>query len=235
MVEHSTVNRQVVGSNPTWGVFSFFVLLCDSCETGGVSLTEQPSIPLPNNKQDWIELLYQPRAVATFNELRRSQGFESLDLSDSSFRGLNLSGINFSNCILHHCDFEETLLHDAVLVLADLGESECFGTQFFHADLTEADFSHCMMAQCVLEGVNAQEANFSHADLNQSSFLEADLSDALFEGATLNDTNFTGATLNGANFTDALMEFAILENTLHDEATTWSVYMPETVHLESDV
>jgi uncharacterized protein YjbI with pentapeptide repeats len=94
-------------------------------------MSDQKITSPPEDKQSWIELLYKPDSVGTFNELRRSQEFETLDLSESSFRGLNLSGINFSNCILHHCDFEETVLHDAVLVFAEFQESECFGTQFF--------------------------------------------------------------------------------------------------------
>jgi uncharacterized protein YjbI with pentapeptide repeats len=187
----------------------------------------QSSIVIPDSRQAWVDLLGSVNGVERFNNARRAQAYEPLNLSDVALRGLNLTGVNLTNCIMHNCDFEETLLHDAVLIFTEFNHSQCYGTQFFQADATEGSFLNCMMDQAQFIGATLAETNFSHADLNQASFQDAQAVDANFTGATLNDTNFTDANLCGCNFTDALMEFSILEGVQTNDRTRWSTHMPE--------
>ena len=46
-------------------------------------------------------------------------------------------------------------------------------------------------------------ADFSFAELTQSTFVEAHLWEANFVGAKLSDTSFARANIEGADFTDA--------------------------------
>ena len=182
--------------------------------------TPHPLSQLPLKEQLFQLILDPQQGVERFNQWRQNSGFHVLDLSDLDFTGCNLSGINFSNCNLLNCQFEETLLHEATLVFAVLTGSFCYNTQFFQANLIEADFKNCHLEGAIFTGADATEAEFTGSTFTNIQAQDANFTAATFTNATVRDVDFTGAILKQVDFTAATCaEYLQLETALYDETT----------------
>lgn len=139
-----------------------------------------------------------------WNEWRRSNPTEPIDLSGANLFKANLTGALLHKANLHDANLLEANLIGAILYEADLSEAFLKG-----ANLLEADFRGARLTNAVFEDANLYEADFSYATLTGANFIKAELTYA----------NFTHAVLNKANFSKATLEDTILEDAVLDEAS----------------
>ena len=106
-------------------------------------------------------------------------------------------------------DALEELNADKVpLVGVDASMAFLQGIHLRHANLLRADFSsadlrNSSLSECDLTLANLNSANFRGSDLQNAVLREADLRDADLNGATLANSDLTGARLDGADLRSA--------------------------------
>ncbi|MDR1607253.1 MAG: pentapeptide repeat-containing protein [Deltaproteobacteria bacterium] len=130
-----------------------------------------------------LELFVAPKAY--FSQTLLPKNLAGANLSQASFRSLNLAGGDLSLANLDGADFDQAHLRAANLR---------------GASLAKANFS-----ACDLTGLKGQEIQapglriMSCGDLGPSDFRGADLTDLLLSQTEANGANFQGATLDRAN------------------------------------
>lgn len=112
---------------------------------------------------------------------------EGADLYRSDFKLAILRGANLRNAKLENANLSEANLVEAILD---------------EANLRNADLSDAMLNGSLI-GIEAEQANFSRAQIHASNFTNANLVGALFHAAKLDYVDFRNANLRAADFTGA--------------------------------
>ena len=149
---------------------------------------------------------------------------QSAEMRNAILHDTILEGANMHNAILFYADLRKTLLRGADMTDAGLLNAKLAGVDLRGAILTLvnadfADFSHANLANVSLERAKLIGANFSGARLVGSTLFaarlvranlsDADLTDADFAEANLTNADLRGAVLDGAIFTGARLDSAI--------------------------
>lgn len=133
--------------------------------------------------------------------------FKELDLSEAVFNEADLRGADFSGATLREAKFNDANLSGANLEGADLREA------FFNrAILKRANLEEAFLRHALLKKANLEEANLEGADLLWAKLPEANLSGANLIGVKLYDADLSGAFLRNANLVGANLEEANLRD-----------------------
>jgi TIR domain/Pentapeptide repeats (8 copies) len=136
------------------------------------------------------------QGTAVWNEWRKRNPDEILDLTGANLSEANLRGANLRKAKLSGANFRK-----ANLSAANLSEANLRGANLRGANLSEA----------ALRGANLREADLHEADLGGAKLGEADLAWAKLYGANLRGANLVLADLNGADLGGAdLREASVL-------------------------
>jgi uncharacterized protein YjbI with pentapeptide repeats len=88
-------------------------------------------------------------------------------------------------------------------VLLSFGNNENKLTNFFGADLTDANLKHANLRKAYFRKAILKHANLANASLTHVNLIKADLSSAILKNADLNDAILSNANLEGADLSDA--------------------------------
>ena len=160
------------------------------------------------------------------------------DLSYAYLDTATCYGINFSNASLKGLSARKTDFFDsrynpsnfyhAVLVNANLDQSDLQQAKFTGANMSEASIQAANMQKCDMEGdanssaatlvnVNFNGTDLSSAYLNSVTFSKAFLKQTVFEHLTVSGTKFIDCILSGASFYNSeLQETSFNFSTLHN-------------------
>ena len=177
------------------------------------------------SKYEWLDLL-QEHGVAGFNQRRRQDGFNLIDLSGLDLSGMDLTGINLSQANLQGALLDFAILNEAVLVFSRFTNASLREAVLYMVEAPESDFSGCDLYQADFTGADLQECLMEGADAKEAKFLDANLNGAQLQRCYLNDADFTGASMCGTDFTEADMEWAILTGVRYSETTRWGNQRP---------
>lgn len=146
------------------------------------------------------------QAIVPKCSLNNSMSFEDCTLYKADFSQSDLRDVNFSNTYLHSADFS-----GAKMERADF--SECYGgyvdftgsggrqCEFRNAELPHAAFGRDDSNRPITHGFS--DADFSGADLFDSSFTQAIVDNGDFSNCRLIHSKFDETRLEGANFDNA--------------------------------
>jgi len=193
-------------------------------------------------------------AGATLNNSlfsRSRVNYTSFDLADMRNSCLNNclgKTPNFIGANLRQCEAKYTVITDANLSEANMELSNWQGSTLSFCDLTRVkaakihapwsnlmgtilkhgEFEFAVLGGCMMDGVQATEANFNRANLlgvsaragsfNESSFYYARLTAGIFVGADFTNADLTRAVLRVTSFFDARMDDAKMEAAVLDRA-----------------
>lgn len=179
-----------------------------------------------------------------FNEWRGNQRSSELDLSGADLSGKNLQGFNLSEANLEGANlrganlrqtrFQQASLKgaclcEAVMEGSSLEEADLVGADLSRANAQRARFNRSQMkgiicddtnfTKALLESVDAENARFvgailneaklnwinlKNADLRKSRFKNAELREASFEAANIAQADFFEANLTSVNLKDVV-------------------------------
>lgn len=119
-------------------------------------------------------------------------------------------------------------LTDAILIGADLSNAELTGARFENADLNDADLSDAILTETHFDGANLSGANLSRAflqraNLYQTNLTGSDLREARLVSASLVAANLSRAVLNNADLSWTDLSEAILNKASFYETDIWGV------------
>ncbi len=173
-----------------------------------------------------------------WNEWRKANNVQSIDLSHEDLRGhplyrYNLSGGDFTGTNLSGAYLLESSFVMANLNMAVLHEAQIGMAQFTKAILTETDFSGSKLNFSQIVDCDCRGAIFDHADLGGSVLINSDFSDASFVEASLMTTTMTGSRLiradlrncnmAGLNFTHADLSGADISGSRVFGVAAWGI------------
>jgi hypothetical protein len=129
--------------------------------------------------------------------------------------GASLRGLNFTEADLAGADLAEANLEGGILPRAHLGGAVLRKANLKRCRLTGAscigtDFSGTNMVQ-----IEAEDADFSCADLRFAQLIGSNLSGVSFKEALISHADFSEAKLGGSNFGGAVGEGAKFTGQLH--------------------
>lgn len=157
---------------------------------------------MANKKQ--LAMLQQD--VDAWNDWRKKNPDEKVDLTGATLRGASLNFVNLRNADLTGADLSESTiqagrLDEACLKSANLRNACLSESLLIKANLSDAD----------LTGGKFYKACFRKANLNRAKLTRAFLSSAIFQHALLNKTDLCEATLTNASLENAQLQFATLK------------------------
>jgi uncharacterized protein YjbI with pentapeptide repeats len=168
--------------------------------------------------EELIALLNE--GVETWNEWRRKNPDELLDLSQANLGEVDLNLANLSLANLSLANLSLANLSLANLTQANLRWANLSQANLRWADLTYANLSLANLTQANLSQATLNHANLRWADLSQSSLIGVELTGTDLSGANLSKTDFykanlsgidlSGTDLSGANLTEANLSGADL-------------------------
>jgi uncharacterized protein YjbI with pentapeptide repeats len=165
---------------------------------------------------DYAYTLLRNEDVTTFNSLRDTTHFLTVNLSQRDFSGLDLRFANFVGAQLTGSDFSKTNLEAADFRLAEMPRVD-----LTEAEVTRTAFNEAILSSSILTGIRGEETNFSKAILVDASLTRLDdLHFANFAGAELAqanlfDSRFFDASFDRADFTLASAvgsDFTVVES-----------------------
>lgn len=152
------------------------------------------------------------RGVEIWNDWRRKNKLEKIDLSGSDLRSIkgdniclsdsNLENTNLNGVNLFRADLSNAKLSNASLVGVYLREAVLKQSNLYNSDLRDAN-----LVSTDLRGANLRKTDLGNADLSL-----ADLSPTKDSVVDLTFANLTAADLKGADFKGTLMGFTNLGN-----------------------
>ena len=170
------------------------------------------------------QLVLLKAGVEGWNEWRKKEPDEEIDLTEADLSGANLARVdlqqarlwrakltnaNLEKANIWGADLREANLDKANLVEANLSESDCRKASLMTADvrggnlnravLSKATLSGAILRRTGLVGADLWLANLSGADIGESALVEAFLKDANFIGVNLERSELTSADLMDAN------------------------------------
>ncbi|MEM1291280.1 MAG: toll/interleukin-1 receptor domain-containing protein [Cyanobacteria bacterium P01_H01_bin.162] len=169
-----------------------------------------------------VALLRQGAEV--WNQWRRDNPDEEIDLRDADLSGANLYTANLRNAILYTADLGRANLSDANLSGANLSGANLSDVNLRDANLHDADLGRAYLYNANLRDANLHDAILHDAilhdailhdaNLHDANLYNANLRDANLHDANLRDANLHDANLRDANLSDANLSGAILRNTV---------------------
>jgi uncharacterized protein YjbI with pentapeptide repeats len=166
--------------------------------------------------------------VETWNEWRKNNPTQHVDLSGASLPGANLdkaklseanlTGANLGGANLYLANLRRANLNKADLRSANLGKSNLRGASLRGANLRVANLYKADLYEANLRGANVKNADLQRAklgntDLQEANITEANLSWAELTGSKLMRSSLNGTSLYKANLTGANLSSAILHRT----------------------
>jgi len=132
-----------------------------------------------------------------------------LDLSGGSFEFTALKFIQLRNAVMNNVIFD-----NSTLIGADFYRTQMENSRLDFSSIYEADFSQAQLKDTsfryVRGGAGLHDAKkWRHVGYYPVSFRNADLSNADFQGAYLSGADFSGAILTGADFTETILDNAV--------------------------
>lgn len=182
------------------------------------------------------QMLVLKQGAEIWNEWRKNNRGEGVDLSGEDLVGLDLRNIdlggaelsqaNLCGAILSKANFSKANLAQANLDAADLTgsnlcEANLSGTKLIMADLTKANLRKATLMDARLDDASLNEASLRNANLCsaclkqasikaailcEANLTKADLREADLSGSNLRKANVCGADFRGANLSEVYLE-----------------------------
>jgi uncharacterized protein YjbI with pentapeptide repeats len=133
------------------------------------------------------------------------KSFAGLDLRGVYLSGAKLGGANFNGADLEVTDLDGSILSKAILSKAFFSFSRMNNVKAMGAKAAESRFYFAQAEAADFSELQGQQSNWQAASLRGTSFRNASLQGASFQMADLRDTDFTGADLRGAFFMGSLI------------------------------
>ena len=141
------------------------------------------------------------QGVEVWNEWRKENPNNDIDLSWAKLRNSDLGGANLSETKLTRIDLRSTVLTDV---------------DFRNALLTGADLREATLRNTNFESATLRRVDFGYASLIGVNFMEASLISADFRRARISKTNFTQARMDNTAFGNNDLSNSIgLETVMH--------------------
>ncbi|WP_415819978.1 pentapeptide repeat-containing protein [Bordetella tumbae] len=130
----------------------------------------------------------------------------SLRFKDSTFAHLVLTDFDFKYLALENTAFTNLIALECVAKNYSFQGVQLIQSQFTDSDMAGSDFSHANLSQACFKGCGLQECRFDRADMRQALIIDANAAQAVFAGAQLECANLSGtngerAVFRGANMT----------------------------------
>ncbi|WP_220209215.1 pentapeptide repeat-containing protein [Reticulibacter mediterranei] len=177
--------------------------------------------------QEQLDILKQ--GVEIWNEWRRKNLDESLQLSEIDLEGSNLSGINLRGADLSRANLNNTNLSEADLSNARLWKAHLEKANLSHIYLRDAYLYKAWLKQANFQSANCEGATFARAYLHQAVLHKADLSVTNFNGADLSEADLRSANLTSASFVSTNLTRANLTGCSIFGISAWRVHLQDTV------
>lgn len=158
------------------------------------------------------------KGVDSWNEWRKQNPKEKINLSRADLKQFNLTKANLQGASLYRTDLKYAELkgadlQGAILKGADLQFSSMIHTKLQNANLQGANLVHAFLIKTQLQDAKLFKANLEFAILEEANLQGANLKGADLNYSTLNDTNLKDACLVGARLWEANLRKAILTGT----------------------
>lgn len=180
----------------------------------------------------------QDNGGLTWNNWRKDNDIQSVDLSKANlqklilhrynFAGADLNKANLSNSILIDSNFIKANLNDAILIDTDFREAH-----FIQASLTNANFSRAKLSFVRMVEVDCSNSSFAFANLTNALLINSNFTNANFRNAQLITANMAGAilqnsnlrecNLSGTNLTNADLSYADISKANIYGVSVWNV------------
>jgi hypothetical protein len=138
------------------------------------------------------------QGVAAWNDWRRKNPQDRIDLVDAYLGRADLSGADLSEVMLSGASLGEANLSEANLCEANLCEAKLWGANLRGANLSRAYLGGAYLAGADLSRADVSRADLGGAYLGGANLSEAYLWEADLSGAQLISTNLHNATLTGS-------------------------------------
>ncbi|MFC1493332.1 pentapeptide repeat-containing protein [candidate division KSB1 bacterium] len=139
-----------------------------------------------------------------------SAKFNGYNLSNSRLNGTNLSGANLNGANLAHALLGRANLKKATLLQANLYHINAENAIFTGAILDETNMAEAVLCNAKFEHASLMYANLQKADLSHANFASANLRDALLISTTFRHAFFMSADLRKATLWSSNLEKADL-------------------------
>jgi hypothetical protein len=150
--------------------------------------------------QTQVEIL--KKGVDVWNQWRKDNPREEIDLQKADFYGASLNGVDLSNANLQEVFFERSDLSLSDLRGANLSRGNLMFSSLYNADLTSANLKHAMLFG----------ADLTEADLTECNLVGSILGAATFLHTAVNGAKISGSWVYGVNVWDLKGDFAEQQN-----------------------
>lgn len=127
------------------------------------------------------------------------------DISGSMLRKAFLFGTDMNNVLADDVDFRGSHMKDILMENGSMRRADLTGVYMLRGAILSSDMRWSKLAHVEMTGANAEEVNFSGADL----------SNARLRGARLIHASFVGANLDGADLENATFERTDFRGAVH--------------------
>jgi uncharacterized protein YjbI with pentapeptide repeats len=180
------------------------------------------------------------RGVKRWNQWRKVNRTERVDLAGADLSQMNLVGINFMGVNLSAANLHQANLTGAYLRFANLNGANLSGTNLSGSDLNSSILTKANLGKANLQGADLCRADLTEADLSevdgeQTFFIEAKLGHAILVSANFSKGIFTEANLEGANLSDANLSKADLSFANLSHATLTQANLSKVIFIEGQL
>jgi uncharacterized protein YjbI with pentapeptide repeats len=126
----------------------------------------------------------------------------------SGWRCGSITRCNFDRAKMSHFGCERSQVTDSTFRTVDLTGGRFEQTKFANVDFTDVNLSYGELRKCEFKDTKLVRANLSHATLIEANLAGVDLTDATLRGAQLQGADLTGAIIDGADFVGAAITAA---------------------------
>ncbi len=144
--------------------------------------------------QEQIKII--KKGAKIWNEWRKENPHQKINLSNAILNNINLRTVNLSNAKLNN-----TILSDANLSESNIKNSSLRNANLRNANLSDANLSNSNLSLANLRNANLWNSNLWNANLSQANFNDANLSYGNLTEANLWNANLSYANLRNTNFT----------------------------------
>ena len=146
--------------------------------------------------------------IQVWNDWRKKNRDQRVDLREAPLDGLNLSHANLSGALLARASLQKTrLIHanlrGAKLTATDLSGSDLTNANLYRATLFKANLSHCRLINAKFTKANLAKADLSRSILSRCDLSSADLTAATMRHIVFRETIFGNTNLQGVQGLDA--------------------------------
>ncbi|MEJ2189970.1 MAG: pentapeptide repeat-containing protein, partial [Acidobacteriota bacterium] len=201
------------------------ILMEDELETAEAALQDGAPLDLSHylayeymprlyaHQMAYAMTLLRNEGVGAFNNLRATNPFLTLALTDQDLSHLDLSGADFSRADLRGAKFRGSTLTGATFF-----ESTMAGAELAEAELGRALFDHTDLSSATLTAVRGEASSFvesilvdaslvqlkelRHTNFSKAEMAQANLLQSRFPGAVFDGVDLTLASAVNADFTE---------------------------------